>query len=89
MFRAGITQLFFRHAFSWLRSSLQVLHQLWLEVTGAVFFGLAVFGVPSVLKEWRAYQSGGSLWKPAAAVLFVFMMGCFGVYSFLKARRLR
>ena len=54
-----------------------------------MFLSMAAFAVPSILREWRAYQGGGPLWKPMSAVLFLCMMAGFGVYSFLKARRLR
>lgn len=87
--RAGLTKLFLRYAYEWLRGSLQVLHRLWLEVTGAIFLGLAAFAIPSALREWRAFQGGGHWWKPLSAAVFIVMMVSFGVYSFLKARRLR
>ena len=86
---SSLTSLFLRHAWQWLRSAARILHRLWLEVTGALFLGLAAFAVPSILREWRAYQAGGPLWKPLSGILFLCMMAGFGVYSFLKARRLR
>jgi hypothetical protein len=72
-----------------LRFTLRVLHRLWLEVTGTLFLGLAMFGTVSAWKEWNAYPQNGLLWKPVAAICFVVMMAGFGIYSFLKARRLR
>jgi hypothetical protein len=73
----------------WLCQTGRILHQLWLEVTGAVFIALAAFGGVSAWKEWQALQEGGPLWKLVAALLFVVMMGAFGIYSFWKARRVR
>ncbi|OFW25839.1 MAG: hypothetical protein A3H27_05165 [Acidobacteria bacterium RIFCSPLOWO2_02_FULL_59_13] len=87
--RSSLTNLFLRHAWQWLRYAARILHRLWLEVTGVMFLSMAAFAVPSILREWRAYQGGGPLWKPMSAVLFLCMMAGFGVYSFLKARRLR
>lgn len=72
-----------------LRRVVPILHRLWLEVTGAIFLGLAAFGGLSVWKEWRAYRAGGPPWQFLLALAFVLMMGSFGVYSFLRARRLR
>ena len=87
--RPSLISLFLRHAWQWLRGAARILHRLWLEVTGVMFLSMAAFAVPSILREWRAYQGGGPLWKPMSAVLFLCMMAGFGVYSFLKARRLR
>ena len=81
--------LLLRHIWLFLQRVGKILHRLWLEITGTVFLGLAAFGALSALKEWRAYQSGGALWELVAAVCFVLMMGGFGIYSFLKAWRMR
>lgn len=81
--------LLLRHVWQWLRQAIKILHQLWLEVTGAVFLGLAALGGISAWKEWRAYQDGGPVWKPAMAISFFLMMAAFGIYSFMKARRIR
>lgn len=89
LWRPGAFELAIRYAVQWLRHSARILHRLWLEVSGAIFFGLAFFGVPSALREWRAYQAGAAGWKLAAAIVFMVMMTAFGVYSFLRARRLR
>ena len=87
--RSSLTSLFLRHAWQWLRDAVKILHRLWLEITGVMFLGMAAFAVPSILREWRTYQAGGQLWKPLSGILFLCMMAGFGVYSFLKARRLR
>ena len=67
----------------------RILHRLWLEITGTVFLGMAAFGSLSAWKEWRAYQTGGEMWKIVAALTFVLVMAAFGVHSFYRARRLR
>ncbi|MSO20550.1 MAG: hypothetical protein EXQ56_08810 [Acidobacteria bacterium] len=74
---------------NWLRQSLRILHRLWLEVTGFIFICFAVLGAFSLLKEWRAYQPGGGLWKLVAAGVFTAAMALFGLYSFFKSRRIQ
>jgi hypothetical protein len=81
--------LFLEHLWKFLRTAARILHRLWLEVTGAIFLALAGFGGLATVREWRAYQAGGALWEFLLALLFVLMMGGFGVYSFFRARRLR
>ena len=85
----SLLSLFFRHALQWLQQAGRVLHRLWLEVTGALFLGLAAFAAPAVVREWRAYQQGGSWSRLLSTILFIGMMVAFGVYSFWKARRIR
>ena len=72
---------------NWVKQSIRILHRLWLEVTGFLFLALAVFGLASVLREWPKYQSGEPAWKIVAAGTFTVAMVGFGIYSFLKARR--
>lgn len=81
--------LFFHFAFQWLRDAMRILRVLWLEVTGGIFIGLALFGVPSVTREWRLYQEGGPWYRLASVLVFLAMMLVFGVYSFWRARRMR
>ena len=87
--QTSLITLFLRHALQWLRQVVRILHRLWLEVTGALFLGLAVFAAPAVVREWRAYQQGGSWLRLSSTILFIGMMVAFGVYSFWKARRIR
>ena len=81
--------LFLEHLWRFLQQAARILHRLWLEVTGAVFLALAGFGSISAVREVRAYQDGGELWKPIAAVSFVILMGVFGIQSFLRSGRYR
>jgi hypothetical protein len=87
--RARMFSLFLEHLWKFLQDAFRILRRLWLEVTGAVFLALAGFGAVSAVKELRAYQNGGELWKPIAAVSFVILMGAFGVQSFFRSRRFR
>ena len=67
------------------------LHQLWLEVSGALFVVLAAaFGFQAV-QEYRAYMTtaGNSLWLFFAATVLALLTLGFGVHSFWKARKLR
>ncbi len=84
-----IRSLFIRHAARTLFHSGKILHRLWLEVTGAVFLGLAIIAAASILRQWRAYQEGASVIQPLAVIFFTAMMVGFGVYSFWKSRRYR
>ena len=85
----SIRALLIRHAAQWMAQSGKILRRLWLEITGAVFLGLAIFAVPAVLQEWRAYQEGASVLRPLAVLVFLVIMASFGVYSFVKSRRYR
>ena len=89
IFPPRIRALFVRHAARTLFQSGRTLHRLWLEVTGAVFFGLAILTASSILRQWHAYQGGASVLQPLAVISFTAMMVGFGVYSFWKSRRYR
>jgi hypothetical protein len=81
--------LFLEHLWRFLRNAAKILHRLWLEVTGAIFLGLAAFGGLSAWREWRAYRGGAAPWQFLLALIFVLTMASFGIYSFFRARRLR
>jgi hypothetical protein len=81
--------LIVHHAVQTLKTMGRILHRLWLEITGAVFVGLAAFGSFSLWREWRAYNSGEEPWRLLLALIFVLGMFAFGLHSFLRARRLR
>lgn len=75
---------------NWLRTTAKILHRLWLEVTGFIFCAFALFGVMSLLREWKLHQEGtGEMWKLAAAGTFTATMLMFGVYSFFKSHRIK
>jgi hypothetical protein len=89
LLRESVTKLLFHHGAHWFKDVLRILRLIWLEVTGTIFFGLAAFGIPSAIREWRLMQQGGSLLRFASTVLFIGTMAAFGVYSFYRARRFR
>jgi hypothetical protein len=78
-----------KHFWNWVRTSIRILHRLWLEVTGFLFLALSLFGVVSLVKEWRQYQETGEMWKVSAAGVFTVVMLSFGIYSFFKSHRIR
>jgi len=80
----------FRGAEALFRSLGQVLHQLWLEVTGFVFLAFAVIVGFAAARAWGAYQAGetGS-GRTLLAVCLSAMFGWFGVSSFWRARERR
>ena len=73
-----------------LRKLGKTLHQIWLEVTGALFIGIGVLAIPSAWKELRAFQLGHApMWRLLLAGLLIALSVSFGIYSFWKARRVR
>jgi hypothetical protein len=70
------------------RSFGRVLHQLWLEITGAIFFFMAAVGAIEVAREWTKYQAGrATSGRVAVAVCFTLMFAWFGLTSFWKVRQ--
>jgi hypothetical protein len=66
----------------------QVLHQLWLEVTGFVFLVIAVIGVSALVREYHKYQAGhASFTRALVALCFTLVFAWFGVSSFLRVRK--
>jgi hypothetical protein len=66
----------------------RVLHQLWLEVTGFVFFVIAVIGFSALVREYHKYQAGqADVKRGVAALCFTVAFGWFGVTSFLRVRK--
>ncbi len=65
------------------------LHVLWNQVVGFVFFVLAVWAIPSAVKNVRRFEgSGESLFRVALSVSFAALMTYFAISSFLKARKI-
>jgi hypothetical protein len=71
------------------RSFADVLHRLWLEVTGFTFLAMAAVGAMAGIREYGRYQSGHST-GPARLVLaicFTASFAWFGVSSFWRVSR--
>jgi hypothetical protein len=65
-----------------------VLRALWLEVTGFLFFVLAVIGGAATVREYRRHAAGTTSWgKVAVAAVFTLLFLYFGVNSFWRTRR--
>ena len=76
--------------FATVRHSLRVLwraaRELFHEVTGAVFFILALAAVQA---SWRAWHNGAARWLVGMSLTYALLMIFFGVLSFRDSRRVR
>jgi hypothetical protein len=79
----------FSHALQWFGQVWRSLRQLWLETTGSLFLCMGALAIPSALKEWHRYEQSGSPWRFFVVVLFMTMTLSFGIFSFVRSRRLR
>jgi hypothetical protein len=65
-----------------------VAHQLWLEVTGAIFIFMAGVGGIEIAREWTKYQAGHTTsGRVAVAICFTLAFAWFGVSSFWRVRQ--
>jgi glycerol uptake facilitator-like aquaporin len=72
-----------RHFFRVLwKASRELFH----EVTGTLFFILAVSSLQSA---WRAWHRGAAQWLVGVSAGFALMMIFFGILSFRDSRRVR
>jgi hypothetical protein len=71
------------------RSFGQVLHQLWLEVTGFTFLAIAGIGALAGMREYGKYQSGHAAGpgRLVLAVCFTVSFTWFGLSSFWRVRK--
>src|SRR6267378_1013990 len=71
------------------RSFGQVLHQLWLEVTGFTFLAIAGIGALAGMREYGKYQSGHATGpgRLVLAVCFTVSFTWFGLSSFWRVRK--
>lgn len=70
------------------RSMGKVMHQLWLEVIGALFLAMALMGGISAVREYLKFQAGhASLSHVAVAACFTVTFAWFGMSSFLRVRK--
>lgn len=66
----------------------KVLHQLWLEVTGFVFFFIAAIGGIRFFREYAKYQAGQtSSGRLLLTVGFTLCFAWFGISSFWRVRK--
>jgi ABC-type Mn2+/Zn2+ transport system permease subunit len=84
MFRVG--QEFVRHV---LPQIIKPMRALWNEIIGFMFLALAAVPVPGALRHWRQFnETGEGLSRLALAGVFIGLMASFGIYSFLRARKI-
>jgi hypothetical protein len=70
------------------RSFGHVAHVLWLEVTGAVFLSMAVFGAFALAREYEKYEAGhATAGRVLVAVGFTLAFAWFGVSSFWRVKK--
>jgi uncharacterized membrane protein len=70
---------------------LRSLHQLWLEVSGALFIAFgAAFGFHAV-QEFRKHTAADESlgWQAVSAAVLALLTVAFGLHSFWKSRNLR
>lgn len=76
--------------FAAVKHSLRVLwraaRELFHEVTGAVFFILALAALQAA---WRAWQRGAAHWLIGMTAAYAVLMIFFGLMSFRDSRRVR
>jgi hypothetical protein len=68
---------------------IKPLRVLWNEVIGFMFLVFGIIFAFSLFRRFRSFDGGpAQLFGLAAAGLFVLMMLGFGVFSFLRARKI-
>lgn len=71
-----------------LPAVMRPLRVLWNQIIGFVFLVLAVWALPRCVTSVREFDGEvESLFRLMLSGLFVLIMGVFGIYSFLRARR--
>jgi hypothetical protein len=61
------------------------LHILWNQIIGFFFLVLAAVPIPSAI---RSYRDPNGFPRLAMSVVFITIMGAFGISSFLRARKI-
>lgn len=69
-----------------LRALWRAARELFYEVTGVIFFAIALSAVQSA---WRAWQKGAAHWLIGVSVAYALLMVLFGCLSFRDSRRVR
>ncbi|MBM3724844.1 MAG: hypothetical protein FJW40_05415 [Acidobacteria bacterium] len=81
--------MFKRFATHVLPAVIKPLRVLWNEIIGFVFIVFAIWSLPSVYRGLRDFNGNAeSFFKIILAGIFALMMGGFGVFSFIRARRI-
>jgi len=81
-----IIKQFFGHVVPHVIRPLRVL---WNQIIGFLFLVLAIWSVPSLLRIARQFDgSAGSIVRLLLSGIFTLLMAGFGIYSFLRARKI-
>jgi hypothetical protein len=81
-----LLQEFLRHV---LPGIVKPLRALMNEILGFVFLCFALIPLPRAFNQWRQFnETGEGLSRMAVYIFFILMMGTFGIYSFLRARKI-
>lgn len=65
------------------------LRVLWNEVIAFLFICFAVFSAPKVYSSWRSFDGEpGPLFRLVLSSIFLFTMLIYGVFSFIRARKI-
>lgn len=77
---------FLRHVVPAVIRPVQVL---WNEIIGFVFIVLALWAVPSTVRNIREFDGDAeSFFRVLFSLIFAGLMAGFGIFSFLRARRI-
>ena len=76
----------FAAARNFLRVLWRATRELFHEVTGTLFFVIAVSAIQSA---WRAWHRGAGHWMVGMSAGYALLMILFGVLSFRDSRRVR
>lgn len=65
------------------------LHILWNQIIGFFFICLALGTIPSLIRTWRTFDGQAqSLFRLGLTLMFAVIMGAYGIFSFLRARKI-
>jgi hypothetical protein len=82
----GLIRSFFAHVIPQVARPLRIL---WNEIIALLFFVIAIPFTLSAVRSFRkAEQDGDALFGAFLAAIVAAVMLCFGIYSFLRARRI-
>jgi hypothetical protein len=77
---------FFAHV---MPGVIRPLRVLWNEIIGFIFVVLAVWAIPSAIRNIRQFEGdAGSFFRVVLSFSFAGLMAYFGIASFLRARRI-
>jgi hypothetical protein len=68
---------------------IRPLRVLWNEIIGFIFLVLAVWAIPSAVRNMREFDGDAeSFFRVVLSLSFAGLMAGFGIASFLRARRI-